>query len=152
MRYSDLVRQPVGTTHIYEATQDDRRSLVQTISGTASRLGGKVTFTSINGFASNSGEPVYLLKVEVVQSGQEVQIADHTKENYDKMQFIYKGELLSLNEIARLVGLKYISAYSKIVKRHEREPGSDVTDLFDDAKIKAKKIAKQRKAKLSKGE
>lgn len=149
MRYSDLVRQPVGTTHIYEATQDDRRSLVQTISGTASRLGAKVKFTSINGFESNSGEPVYLLKVDVVQTGQEVQIADHTKENYDKMMFVYKGELLSLKQIAERVGLKYISAYSKIVKRHECEPGSDVTGLFDDAKIKAKRIARQKKSKLS---
>lgn len=149
MKYADLLRQPEGTTHIYETTREDRARLCQVIQGGTQRLGAKVKFTSINGFESNSGEPVYLLKVTVAQSGQEAQIADHTKESYDKMMFVYKDELLSLKQIAEKVGLKYISAYSKIVKRHGCEPGSDVTGLFDDAKIKAKRIARQRKTKLS---
>lgn len=69
MEFKDLVRAPEGTVVWYELELWERNNKAVLIQSYATRTKAKLQFRSINGF-DMKGEPVYLLRVEVVQRGE----------------------------------------------------------------------------------
>lgn len=67
--FKDLIRAEPGASEIYEVALEDRNKMAQHIQSYCTRTGAKLKFESINGFTMKH-EPVYLLKVTVVESGK----------------------------------------------------------------------------------
>lgn len=139
MKYGDLIRSKPGMVHIYETTFEDRLVLMNVIQGYATKAEGKFKFTSLNAF-DHSGNPFYLLRVEVEVQGRERSRSGPAegaprRTKASRHTFKYKGKLMTVQEIADASGKAYNTVYQKLVNRLNVPIGEDVTDLVEPGKM-----------------
>lgn len=73
MKYSEFIHKEPGSVVYYERDSvQARMRLYRQISGYVSRMGAKLKYTSFNAFEAKTGEPVYILKIELLQTARKL--------------------------------------------------------------------------------